>query len=442
MIQKLSRGGVNSPVNSTSYKNILKYSLIALMVGVSANSVEARIHQKRAATSSGNTLREVNILRTSSIQLENNGIQEAPLKDTFFKRNAVLYTGVENNIENLFYKDVYPYFLNSNYEICFWRNSLVDFEVEGGTFMPEDSVNQFCYQQPKTLVIKNSDAVGKMLEITIMGLDETKNTFVNQMDYITMPIKDVSSLISSNTLTKVKDTCDFKSYYSDIKGLLIASVTTSGVATAAGAAGTALNVVETLNERKATEVKNGEEKTDNKKLSGMNIAEIALSGTAAATSMTSAITNFVSIEKINKLSSQMEKCVDASKKLNSEINNIYAEVGDGEDLDKYKNIVEKCSSLSGQDKNIKTIKSLATASGVTSMVGAAASGASIATTVINSKDDKLDNDKMNMASTITSGIGASTGVAGTTLNASNLAKIQDLIGELENCTDSISELEK
>ncbi|MBD5405597.1 hypothetical protein HDR59_03555 [bacterium] len=433
------------------------------MVGISINSVEAKVNKRRNAINIPST--SSNVSSNTSVSATSNDLDNN-LKRNFFNKSAKLFDD-NNDFESLFNKETYPYYLQGDYLLCVMKNTTTRYEIKGGQYIANHSYENFsCYSKPEKIRISEIGYVPTSFSPNVTAVDPIQMYILKnedglpEMDYaVYYPTDmDVYSSTTATTskiksLAKVKETCDFKSYYNDIKTLLIASVATSGVAAATGATGTVLNVVENIKEEKAKETEttdnntNTEEKKENtdKKLSGMNIAEIALSGTSAASNMASAITNFVSIEKINKLSSQIDKCVDASNKLRNELNNIYEEHSlkyGNKYFEKYESVVKNCSSLSSQDKNIKTIKSLATASGITSMVGAAASGASIATNVIGNTSDKVDNSKMNLATSITSGIGTAGALGGTALTAGNLAKIQDLISSLENCTDSISELDK
>ncbi|MGN0929947.1 MAG: hypothetical protein ACI4N3_04880 [Alphaproteobacteria bacterium] len=415
------------------------------MIGLSSNGVEAAPRSRRSMSSSSSATTSSSrstVLSSTETSSDRDDIIYNTLKDNIFNRyqGNYLYIGVHNKIKKLFNKDLYSYFeaYKDKFSICFTIESFQHSDLKiDGDFLLDDSNTSFkCYDNPTEIYIsettlKNPWPVG--IFIYKRGEVGQGHNFIDAKE---VDIKPLSSLISKDTMQKVKDTCKFESYYKDIKNLLVASTVTSGVAAASGATGTVLSVVDTVKDKK-------EGDTD-KKLSGMNIADIALSGTSAATSMASAITNFVSVEKINKLSSQVNKCVENAKSLNEEFREIFEEfnsINQKSDIFLYEKVSKKCMDLSKLDKTIKDVKTIATASGVTSMVGAAASGASIATTVIgNTSDpDKVDGNKMNIASTVASGIGSAGALGGTVINATNITKIQDLINGLESCTEAINE---
>ncbi|MBD5398700.1 hypothetical protein HDR60_04320 [bacterium] len=430
-------GGGNNTVNSNVYNKFLKYSLIALMVGISANSVEAGPRNRRSmSVSSSSTPTAISLKETlvnDSYKLTNREFSN--LKNNIFNKKAILYKGIDNDYLKLFNKETRTYFFSNQtaFLTCFMKNDNLDFEVKGNYLLNHSNDRYSCYDNIEAIYIPDTN-VETSLQVYVYELNNGSDVMGEEMDFANFEIAKISSLIPTDKFQKVKETCNFKSYYNDIKNLLTASTVASGVATAVGATGTALSVVDTIKDKK-------EGDTDNK-LSGMNIADIALSGTSAATSMTSAIMNFVSVEKINKLSSQMDKCVDNARNLRNEIFKFQEDEGilNSTEINRYNDATLECIELSTLDKIIKDVKSLATASGVSGMIGVAANGASIATTVIGNTSDKVDGEKMNIASSVTSGIGTASALGGTVMNAKNLSKVQELINRLERCTEAIDEI--
>ena len=113
--------------------------------------------------------------------------------------------------------------------------------------------------------------------------------------------------------------------------------------------------------------------------------------------------------------------------------------------DSYENVKNDCANL--DVKALNEVKNLLTASSITSGIGAvsglAGTGIGVANIVNNNKNGNENKDlgkKLDIASTITSGISAASSTASTTTSVIAIKKVEELIKKIEVCKNSAKSL--
>ncbi|MBR1544719.1 MAG: hypothetical protein IJ638_02120, partial [Alphaproteobacteria bacterium] len=181
---------------------------------------------------------------------------------------------------------------------------------------------------------------------------------------------------------------------------------------------------------------------DEQKSKTLGNVRTGLMAGATATSTVSTVSSFISAGRAKTLADRMAKCnakITELKKIKSEFEAEEMPTTDST-YQLASKIAEKCSPF--DDKNIKNVTNVMTASGIVSTIGTATAGAGTVTSIMantdkvrsdNSEAGKKKEKNLNLATTILAGVTTGTSASSTALSAVAISKVSKDADMAEDC---------